>query len=450
MSNIKYYYVDENSERQGPFFLEDLAKHPLTPTTLVWRKGMPSWVKAGEVEELSFLFQTGQDAVNSGPDTEEIYRNATLSIANQQFEQARALIDELLDINPNEPRYLELQEILKQATQPQPPEPQPAPVPQPEPQQPEPAPQAEGTDDFIFCTQCGQRMSAQTERCPQCGTPVGQTDNTNYAPLEVTEIAAAGAMAQQPEPQQPYQAQPYQPQQPEPQQPYQAQPYQPQQPEPQQPYQAQPYQPQQPEAQQPYQAQPYQPQQPEAQQPYQAQPYQPQQPYQQQPYPEQPYETETETKNRFPMAAIIGAILAALVLGGVCLYMFVIRPNQSSSKDEPYEWTINEDGDTNPGLEDEQKPEETTAAPVESPDSTVTAKKAQKKTYVVVNGVNVRVRTSPALNDYNIITDSKGKNLHPNKGDRLEYLGDFGDFYKIYFKGYECYIAKEFSYLVEE
>ena len=418
MSNIKYYYVDENSERQGPFFLEDLAKHPLTPTTLVWRKGMPSWVKAGEVEELSFLFQTGQDAVNSGPDTEEIYRNATLSIANQQFEQARALIDELLDINPNEPRYLELQEILKQATQPQPPEPQPAPVPQPEPQQPEPAPQAEGTDDFIFCTQCGQRLSAQTERCPQCGTPVGQTDNTNYAPLEVTEIAAAGAMAQQPEPQQPYQAQPYQPQQPEPQQ--------------------------------PYQAQPYQPQQPEAQQPYQAQPYQPQQPYQQQPYPEQPYETETETKNRFPMAAIIGAILAALVLGGVCLYMFVIRPNQSSSKDEPYEWTINEDGDTNPGLEDEQEPEVAPAAPTESPDSTVTARHAQKKTYVVVNGVNVRVRTSPALNDYNIITDSKGKNLHPNKGDRLEYLGDFGDFYKIYFKGYECYIAKEFSYLVEE
>ena len=386
MSNIKYYYVDENSERQGPFFLEDLAKHPLTPTTLVWRKGMPSWVKAGEVEELSFLFQTGQDAVNSGPDTEEIYRNATLSIANQQFEQARALIDELLDINPNEPRYLELQEILKQATQPQPPEPQPAPVPQPEPQQPEPAPQAEGTDDFIFCTQCGQRMSAQTERCPQCGTPVGQTDNTNYAPLEVTEIAAAGAMAQQPEPQQPYQAQPYQPQQ----------------------------------------------------------------PYQQQPYPEQPYETETETKNRFPMAAIIGAILAALVLGGVCLYMFVIRPNQSSSKDEPYEWTINEDGDTNPGLEDEQEPEVAPAAPTESPDSTVTARHAQKKTYVVVNGVNVRVRTSPAINDYNIITDSKGKNLHPNKGDRLEYLGDFGDFYKIYFKGYECYIAKEFSYLVEE
>ena len=386
MSNIKYYYVDENSERQGPFFLEDLAKHPLTPTTLVWRKGMPSWVKAGEVEELSFLFQTGQDAVNSGPDTEEIYRNATLSIANQQFEQARALIDELLDINPNEPRYLELQEILKQATQPQPPKPQPAPVPQPEPQQPEPAPQAEGTDDFIFCTQCGQRMSAQTERCPQCGTPVGQTDNTNYAPLEVTEIAAAGAMAQQPEPQQPYQAQPYQPQQ----------------------------------------------------------------PYQQQPYPEQPYETETETKNRFPMAAIIGAILAALVLGGVCLYMFVIRPNKSSSKDEPYEWTINEDGDTNPGLEDEQEPEVAPAAPTESPDSTVTARHAQKKTYVVVNGVNVRVRTSPAINDYNIITDSKGKNLHPNKGDRLEYLGDFGDFYKIYFKGYECYIAKEFSYLVEE
>lgn len=71
-------------------------------------------------------------------------------------------------------------------------------------------------------------------------------------------------------------------------------------------------------------------------------------------------------------------------------------------------------------------------------------------TKVYVNGVNVRLRTSPEINNYNIITDGYGKNLHPNKGERLEYLGDAGDFYYIRFRGIEAYISKQFSYLVTE
>jgi hypothetical protein len=71
-------------------------------------------------------------------------------------------------------------------------------------------------------------------------------------------------------------------------------------------------------------------------------------------------------------------------------------------------------------------------------------------TKVYVNGVNVRLRTSPEISDYNIITDGYGKNLHPNKGERLEYLGEAGDFYYIRFRGIEAYISKQFSYLVTE
>lgn len=69
---------------------------------------------------------------------------------------------------------------------------------------------------------------------------------------------------------------------------------------------------------------------------------------------------------------------------------------------------------------------------------------------VYVNGVNVRLRTSPEISDYNVITDGYGKNLHPNKGDKLEYLGESGDFYYISFRGINAYISKQFSYLVYE
>lgn len=69
---------------------------------------------------------------------------------------------------------------------------------------------------------------------------------------------------------------------------------------------------------------------------------------------------------------------------------------------------------------------------------------------VYVDGVNVRLRTSPEINNYNVITDGYGKNLHPNKGDKLEYLGESGDFYYISFRGINAYISKQFSYLVYE
>lgn len=75
---------------------------------------------------------------------------------------------------------------------------------------------------------------------------------------------------------------------------------------------------------------------------------------------------------------------------------------------------------------------------------------ASTVTKVYVNGVNVRLRTSPEISDYNIITDSRGKNLHPNKGERLEYLGEAGNFYYISYRGINAYISKDFSYLVSE
>lgn len=69
------------------------------------------------------------------------------------------------------------------------------------------------------------------------------------------------------------------------------------------------------------------------------------------------------------------------------------------------------------------------------------------ETMVVVNGVNVRLRRTPEINDYNIIATSSG-NIHPDNGEYLEYLGETYDFYKIRYRGIEAYISKKYSYTV--
>lgn len=68
--------------------------------------------------------------------------------------------------------------------------------------------------------------------------------------------------------------------------------------------------------------------------------------------------------------------------------------------------------------------------------------------HVRVTGVNVRLRKSPEINNYNIITNSRGLNVHPNKGDVLRCYGEEGDFYLVeYYTDYgdRAYISKQFT-----
>lgn len=49
-----YYYVDADRQAAGPVSPEDFAALGITATTYVWRKGLPAWTRAGELEELDF------------------------------------------------------------------------------------------------------------------------------------------------------------------------------------------------------------------------------------------------------------------------------------------------------------------------------------------------------------------------------------------------------------
>ena len=66
---------------------------------------------------------------------------------------------------------------------------------------------------------------------------------------------------------------------------------------------------------------------------------------------------------------------------------------------------------------------------------------------VVINGVHVRLRTSPQITAYNILLYENGKPVYLPKGTALTYLGENGDFYVANFRGYTVYISKQYSYL---
>lgn len=52
------YYYHKDGIQVGPIELDELLKAPLTPETLVWQEGLPSWKPAKDFPELSELFSS--------------------------------------------------------------------------------------------------------------------------------------------------------------------------------------------------------------------------------------------------------------------------------------------------------------------------------------------------------------------------------------------------------
>ena len=83
------------------------------------------------------------------------------------------------------------------------------------------------------------------------------------------------------------------------------------------------------------------------------------------------------------------------------------------------------------------KPDTSTSAPSSDPDAQ----------YVKVTGVNVRLRTTPSINDNNIIKYARGKNVHPYKGEKLKMVSEEDEFYLVIYRGNYVYISKQFAVL---
>jgi hypothetical protein len=55
---MKKYYLNRGDENLGPFSLEDLREHRISPETMVWFIGLEGWTPARNVRELRPLFES--------------------------------------------------------------------------------------------------------------------------------------------------------------------------------------------------------------------------------------------------------------------------------------------------------------------------------------------------------------------------------------------------------
>ena len=61
------YYMHIGGQQVGPYEENELPSHGLTASTKVWREGMPDWVAASQVPELSHLLPPSQQPPSYQP-----------------------------------------------------------------------------------------------------------------------------------------------------------------------------------------------------------------------------------------------------------------------------------------------------------------------------------------------------------------------------------------------
>lgn len=54
----QYFYIDKEGKQRGTFTAEELNNENLKKDTLVWTQGMDEWMKANDIPELQFIFES--------------------------------------------------------------------------------------------------------------------------------------------------------------------------------------------------------------------------------------------------------------------------------------------------------------------------------------------------------------------------------------------------------
>ena len=75
----QYYYLDNSSQKQGPFNIDELKQKLINPTTLVWYDPLPDWVRAGSDENLKSIVSNAsfEQVARSSKDKQYYYDKTT-------------------------------------------------------------------------------------------------------------------------------------------------------------------------------------------------------------------------------------------------------------------------------------------------------------------------------------------------------------------------------------
>lgn len=63
---------------------------------------------------------------------------------------------------------------------------------------------------------------------------------------------------------------------------------------------------------------------------------------------------------------------------------------------------------------------------------------------VEITGEDLRLRLSPSTTG-ETLQYMDGHNIHPHKGDRLQYIGETSDWYNVYYRGNAVYVSKDYA-----
>jgi hypothetical protein len=63
------YFFHDGNEQQGPFTIEELKEKSIKRETPVWKKDLKDWARAGNLPELSHLFENTPPPFQKQPST---------------------------------------------------------------------------------------------------------------------------------------------------------------------------------------------------------------------------------------------------------------------------------------------------------------------------------------------------------------------------------------------
>lgn len=53
----KYFYFNSNNEQAGPVSPTEFHRYGINESTMIWKQGMPNWMRAGQIPELTQYFR---------------------------------------------------------------------------------------------------------------------------------------------------------------------------------------------------------------------------------------------------------------------------------------------------------------------------------------------------------------------------------------------------------
>lgn len=154
--------------------------------------------------------------------------------------------------------------------------------------------------------------------------------------------------------------------------------------------------------------------------------------------------------------SIIALLVAMLIGGAIAWFVTRDKNNEAPVEQTPAtEQTSSQQQsavDMPPAEEPQQTRSQQSIPPSEGINADSNTDAADTDCYigkVVVTGTDVRLRSTPQINNHNILKDRRGKNLHPRKGEVLPCIDMAGDFFYVDFHGVPCYISSQFTRFME-